>query len=35
MEMETIRVLGNSDIITKTTEYLLDGNDHVVPIMMM
>ena len=35
MEMKTIRVSGNSDIITLTTEHLLDGNGRVVPIMMM
>jgi len=35
MEMETSRVSGDSDIITQTTEHLLDGNGRVVSIMMM
>ena len=35
MEMGTSQVSGDSDIITKTTEHLLDGNGRVVPIMMM
>ena len=35
MEMGTSRVSGDSDIITLTTEHLLDGNGRVVPIMMM
>ena len=35
MEMGTSRVSGDSDIITYTTEHLLDGNGRVVPIMMM
>ena len=35
MEMGTSQVSGDSDIITLTTEHLLDGNGRVVPIMMM
>jgi len=35
MEMGTRRVSGDSDIITQTTEHLVDGNDRVVSIMMM
>jgi len=35
MEMGTSRVSGDSDIITLTTEHLLDGKGRVVPIMMM
>ena len=35
MEMGTSRVSGDSDIITETTEHLLDGNCRVVLIMMM
>jgi len=35
MEMGTSRVSGDSDIITLTTEHLLDGNGRVVPIMML
>jgi len=34
-EMGTSRVSGDSDIITLTTEHLLDGNGRVVPILMM
>ena len=35
IEMGTSGVLGDSDIITLTTEHLLDGNGRVVLIMMM
>jgi len=35
MEMGASQVSGDSDIITQTTEYLLDGKGRVVPIMMM
>ena len=35
MEMGTSRVSGDSDIITLTTDHLLDGNGRVDPIMMM
>ena len=35
MEMRTSRVSGDFDIITLTTEHLLDGNGRVVPIMMI
>jgi len=35
IEMVTIRVSGDSNIITSTTEHLLDGNGRAVPIMMM
>jgi len=35
MEMRTSQVSGDSDIITSTTEHLLDSNVRLVPIMMM
>ena len=35
MEMGTSRVSGDFDIITLTTDHLLEGNGRVVSIMMM
>ena len=35
MEMGTSRVSGDSDILTLTTEHVLDGNGRVIPIMRM